>query len=59
LNGDGVPEIVSAEFWGNRLTVISTTHPRRSFADAKQLVYNVIDDSIGHVFDIQIVDLNG
>ena len=59
LNGDGVPEIISAEFWGGNLTVISTNDPKGSFADASKLSYNVIANDMGSPFDVELVDLNG
>lgn len=59
LNGDGKDDIISAEFWGNSLTMISSTNPKNSFANPKDLVYNVIDSHDGHIFDVQLVDLNG
>lgn len=58
LNGDGKLDIVSAEFWGSSLTLITSTDPNNRFDDASKLVYNVIDSQIGRVFDIQVVDLN-
>ncbi|KAJ3285097.1 hypothetical protein HDU76_008186 [Blyttiomyces sp. JEL0837] len=58
LNGDGIPEIISAEYWGSALTIISTTDPSGSFVNSSNLVYNIIDSNIGHAFDVEIVDLN-
>ncbi|KAJ3315773.1 hypothetical protein HDU76_002102 [Blyttiomyces sp. JEL0837] len=61
LNGDGIPEIISAEYWGSALTVISVKDPKAGlFSNATNLIYNVLDTTgIGHAFDVEIVDLNG
>jgi len=59
LDRDGIHEIVSTEYWGENLTIIRTTHPKGSFANPSDLVYNVIDSSIGHAFDVQLTDVNG
>ncbi|KAJ3099878.1 hypothetical protein HDU97_002707 [Phlyctochytrium planicorne] len=59
LNGDGVPEIVSTEYWGKALTVISKKNPAGSFADPANLSYNVIDANVGNAFDVEYVDVNG
>ncbi|KAJ3167227.1 hypothetical protein HK101_011810, partial [Irineochytrium annulatum] len=59
INGDGIPEIITAEYWGSALTVISTKDPKGSFANATNLVYNVIDAAVGHAFDVEVVDING
>ncbi|KAJ3217949.1 hypothetical protein HDU67_006977 [Dinochytrium kinnereticum] len=59
LNGDGINEIVSTEYWGNALTIISTKHPKGAFSNPADLVYNVIDPKVGHAFDVEVVDVNG
>ncbi|KAI8839921.1 hypothetical protein BC829DRAFT_447062 [Chytridium lagenaria] len=59
LNGDGIKEIVSTEYWGNLLTIISTKNPKGSFANAADISYNVIDANVGHAFDVEVVDVNG
>ena len=58
LNGDGHDEIVAAEFWSNTLSVTRTTHPEGSFADPSYLEAIVVEKKIGHLFGIEILDLN-
>ena len=43
LNGDGIDEIVAAEFWSNRLSVITTSDPKGSFANPAKLDAIVVD----------------
>jgi hypothetical protein len=59
INGDGIPEIISTEYWGSLLTLITTKDPNGSFGDPSKLAYNIIDPNVGKAFDIEIVDLNG
>ncbi|KAJ3099880.1 hypothetical protein HDU97_002709 [Phlyctochytrium planicorne] len=59
LNGDGINEIITAEYWFSNFTVISTKNPRGSFTNPKDLVYNVIDSNVGHGFDLIFEDING
>ncbi|KAJ3217948.1 hypothetical protein HDU67_006976 [Dinochytrium kinnereticum] len=59
LNGDGINEIVSTEYWGSALTVISTKDPKGAFSNPANLIYNVIDANVGHAFDVEYVDVNG
>ncbi|KAJ3106771.1 hypothetical protein HDU96_008119 [Phlyctochytrium bullatum] len=59
LNKDGIPEIISSEYWGKHLTLITTTDPKGSFADASKLRYTSIDANVGNGFDLELVDVNG
>lgn len=57
VTGDGVADIVSAEFWGNQMTLIQG--PNGRFDDASKLTYTTIDKTIGAAFSVQYVDING
>lgn len=57
VDGDGKVDILAAEFWGQSLTLIQTANGR--FDDVKQFTYTFIDKTIGGVFDVQFIDVNG
>ncbi|KAJ3100182.1 hypothetical protein HDU96_010427 [Phlyctochytrium bullatum] len=56
LDNDGRIEILLVEYWGKVLTLITTTDPKGSFADATKLRYLTIDADVGHAFDFELVD---
>jgi len=56
VNGDGVPDILAAEFWGKKITLIQS--PAGKFDDPSTFTYTTVDDSIGAAFDLSLVDLN-
>ena len=57
VDGDGVTDILSAEFWGKKLTLIQS--PNGKFDDPSGFTYTTIDDTIGAAFDLSLVDING
>jgi hypothetical protein len=57
VTGDGIIDLVSAQFWGNQLTLIQG--PNGRFDDASKLEYTPIDTKIGPAFSVQYVDING
>jgi len=52
------PAIIAAEFFSTQLTIYYTTEKYWANANSKSIKKQVIDTTIGPVFDIQIVDLN-
>ena len=57
VNGDGKVDLVAAEFWGQKLTLIESANGR--FDDASKFVYTTLDDKKGAMFGVELVDLNG
>jgi hypothetical protein len=64
VNSDGKIDIVSAEFWAKKLTLIESKNGR--FDKASELVLTTIDEyrflncsTQGNYFSVQVVDING
>jgi hypothetical protein len=58
INQDGKPEIISAEFWRKKISLIESDKNGR-FDNYSALKITTIDDKIGSAFDIDFVDING
>lgn len=57
MNNDGFMDIVSAEFWGSKLTLIESANGR--FDDSSLLKRTTIDSTAGQMFSVEMVDVNG
>ncbi|KAJ3252383.1 hypothetical protein HK103_001596 [Boothiomyces macroporosus] len=57
INGDGYVDIVASEFWGKKLTIIQSNQGR--FDVDTQLVKTTVDSTLGSMFGVQVIDLNG
>jgi hypothetical protein len=58
LDGDGVPELIAALFWGKRVEITSTDSSGR-FDDPSRLTHTIVDANVGKAFDVEFVDING
>ncbi|XP_004349492.2 hypothetical protein CAOG_02742 [Capsaspora owczarzaki ATCC 30864] len=56
VNNDGVIEIFAAQFFTSKLVLY--TAPRGNLTNPSSYATRVIDDSIGPLFDVKILDLN-
>jgi hypothetical protein len=57
VNGDNKIDIVAAEFWGHKLTIIES--PNGRFDKYDQLKVTTIASDLGEMFGIQLTDVNG
>lgn len=58
IDEDGRQEIISPEFFGRALTLISSTSEQGFFNDSREIQYTTIDNTYGSFFEAQLVDLN-
>ncbi|KAI8905221.1 hypothetical protein EDD86DRAFT_73329 [Gorgonomyces haynaldii] len=57
VNGDGKVDLVAAEFWGSKMTLIES--PDGRFDTYANLKITTLDATQGQMFGVQAVDLNG
>eukprot|EP00128_Syssomonas_multiformis_P016799 Colp12_sorted_trinity150504_noHs@11192 len=58
LNKDGFPELFAAQFFGKSALTLNWVESGK-LSDPSSWKHRIIDDTLGPVFDLQIVDLNG
>ena len=58
LNNDGIKEIVSAEFFAQKLSITYSIHPSGRFDIPEFVKVRVVDDSVGQLFDVEFTDMN-
>jgi hypothetical protein len=59
LDGDGIVEFLSPEYFGGKFWLIWTDHPSGDYTKTEFIRRRLIDDKAGNLFDVQFVDLNG
>ncbi|XP_070563360.1 uncharacterized protein [Ptychodera flava] len=50
--------VISAQYFSEQLTIAWTDDPKGSWTDPTQTHFRVIDEGLGHYFDLEVVDLN-
>ncbi|XP_033729068.1 uncharacterized protein LOC117318160 isoform X1 [Pecten maximus] len=59
-SSDGMlPCIVTTGYFSNKLKIYWTTEPNGSWNDLSLVHSRIIESGIGHVFDVQVADMNG
>ncbi|XP_069108571.1 uncharacterized protein [Argopecten irradians] len=59
-SSDGMlPCIITTGYFSNKLKIYWTTDPNGSWNDLSTVHSRIIESDIGHVFDVQVSDLNG